>query len=183
MLQRIQQGCEYLTRACGWLCTALMISMVAIAGIVGLLLLGLQYQAYLPDALLDPLTQLAQELWFQDLPQLLFAWIFLLGIAYALLQGSHVRVDVFYSRFTPRTQAWIDLLGTLILLLPVCMVLFWQASARVVPSVLNLENSSNPGGMPFWLFNLPILGLPVTLFVQGLAESIKNLLQLRGKHA
>ena len=51
--------------------------------------------------------------------------LFMLGIAYTLAEDEHVRVDVLYQRFSPRGRAWVNVLGTLFLLLPVCGALFW----------------------------------------------------------
>lgn len=55
-----------------------------------------------------------------------YAAIFLLGIPYALKSGAHVRVDLFYEKFSPKTQAQIDLIGTLIFLIPTCVVVCWS---------------------------------------------------------
>ncbi len=54
-----------------------------------------------------------------------YAAIFLLGIPHALKAGAHVRVDLFYERLTPKTQALIDLVGTLVFLIPTCLVVCW----------------------------------------------------------
>ena len=59
----------------------------------------------------------------------LFSFIFLLGAAYALKHDRHVRVDVFYQKFTAKQQAWVNLVGTLLFLLPFCYVIVvesWQ---------------------------------------------------------
>ncbi len=61
----------------------------------------------------------------QELSWHIYAAIFLLGIPYAFKSGSHVRVDIFYDRFSSKTKAVIDLLGTLIFLMPACLVVCW----------------------------------------------------------
>ena len=64
----------------------------------------------------------------QELQWHLFALIFLIGAAYSLKHDKHVRVDVFYSRFSPRAQAWVNLVGRLLFLLP------FVASSNQAPS-------------------------------------------------
>lgn len=54
-----------------------------------------------------------------------YAAIFLLGIPYALKSGSHVRVDLLFEKFQPRTQAAIDLVGTILFLIPTCLIIVW----------------------------------------------------------
>ena len=55
----------------------------------------------------------------------LYAAIFLLGIPYALKSGAHVRVDVLFEKFEPKTQILIDLIGTALFLIPTCIVVVW----------------------------------------------------------
>ena len=78
----------------------------------------------------------------------LFSFIFLLGAAYALKHDRHVRVDVFYQNFTPKQQAWVNLLGTLLFLLPFCFIVIresWQFTANAWHIQ---EGSPDPGGLP-----------------------------------
>src|SRR3954468_1957048 len=58
------------------------------------------------------------SIWLQESILYAHAALFLLAAAWTLREGGHVRVDVFYADATPRTKAWIDLLGALLLLLP-----------------------------------------------------------------
>lgn len=78
----------------------------------------------------------------------LFAAIFLLGAAYTLQRDKHVRVDVFYHRFSDKTKAWINCVGTLLLLLPFCAVAFWESLSFVENSFAVKETSPDPGGLP-----------------------------------
>jgi len=78
----------------------------------------------------------------------LFAVIFLLGAAWTLQEDKHVRVDVFYHRFSKRTQAWVNLIGTLFLLLPFCFVAFYESLSFVESSWVVRETSPQPGGLP-----------------------------------
>lgn len=78
----------------------------------------------------------------------IFALIFLLGAAYALKHDRHVRVDVFYSGFPEKTKAWINLVGTLVLLLPLCWMLIVEGIDFVAHSFQLSESSPDPGGLP-----------------------------------
>lgn len=109
----------------------------------------------------------------------LFSLVFLLGAAYTLKRGGHVRVDVVYAKLAPRTRAWIDLAGTVLLLLPFCVfgvVMTW-------PSVRNswtlLEGSPDPGGLPRYPIKTAILVGFVLVFLQGLAWALRRVRALR----
>lgn len=96
----------------------------------------------------------------------LFAAIFLLGAGYTLQQDKHVRVDVFYHRFSEKTKAKVNLLGTLLLLLPLCGVTFWESLSFVKSSFAVGETSPDPGGLPArYLIKSAI---PIGFFLLGL---------------
>ncbi|MEM0938835.1 MAG: TRAP transporter small permease subunit [Bacteroidota bacterium] len=78
----------------------------------------------------------------------LFAVIFLLGSAWTLQEDKHVRVDVFYHNFSARNKAWINLIGTLLFLIPFCVVGFWESLSFVKYSYILRETSPQPGGLP-----------------------------------
>jgi TRAP-type mannitol/chloroaromatic compound transport system permease small subunit len=109
------------------------------------------------------------------------ATLFMLGAAYTLQQNGHVRVDILYQRFSPRGRAWVDLLGTLLLLVPVCVFLLVSASGYVYESWHVLEGSREAGGIPgVWLLKTLILVMPVLMLVQGLVWVLRNGLFLAG---
>lgn len=96
----------------------------------------------------------------------LFAVIFLLGAAYTLQQDKHVRVDVFYHRFSEKGKAWVNLMGSVVLLLPFCAVAFWESLSFVESSYAFRETSPDPGGLPArYLIKAAI---PVGFFLLGL---------------
>lgn len=106
----------------------------------------------------------------------LFAAIFLLGAAYTLKEDKHVRVDVFYDRFSDRTKAFVNLIGSLILLLPFCAIAFWESLSFVQNSYELGETSPQPGGLPArWLIKSTIpLGF-LLLGLQGISLITKSL--------
>jgi TRAP-type mannitol/chloroaromatic compound transport system permease small subunit len=115
----------------------------------------------------------------QDAVVYLHGAAFMLGLAYALHSGSHVRVDVFYRGMSQRGQAWVDAVGCLVFLLPLCAFILlgsWQFAAA---SWAVRESSGSAGGLAgvFLLKSLiPLAAL--TLALQGLAQLSRALLEL-----
>jgi len=121
--------------------------------------------------------------WIMELEWHLFGLLFLLGGAYALQQDRHVRVDVFYQRMGERERAWVDLLGTLLFLLPWCAVLIYWSAQYAAASWAVREGSPDPGGLParYLIKGALVLGL-ILLFIQGLARLLRCV-QVLGKES
>ena len=105
--------------------------------------------------------------------------LFMLGAAYALKSGAHVRVDIFYRSFSARAKAWVNSLGGIVFLIPLCLFICGISIGYVAESWAIRESSPEPGGIPavFLLKSLlPLLAL--NLLLQGLAETLRNLLYL-----
>lgn len=110
------------------------------------------------------------------------ATLFMLAMAFTLKQGGHVRVDVFYRRFSLRTQALVDVLGVVFFLFPVCLLIFFMSWDYVLNSWAIRETSTEGGGLKLvYLLKSLLLLLPATLALQGVSELIKNLLFFLGK--
>jgi len=110
----------------------------------------------------------------------LFGATFLLAAGYTLKHNGHVRIDILYNRFGPRGQAWIDLLGGLLFLLPMAGLLAWLAWPMFVDAWVTHEMSPDAGGLVRWPVKLL---LPVgfsLLGLQGIAEVIKRIGVLSG---
>lgn len=109
-----------------------------------------------------------------ELQWYMFAVIVMLGAAYTLKRNEHVRVDIIYMLLGRRGQLWIDILGTLIFLLPTCAILAWLSWPFFMQSYEVFEHSSNAGGLVRWPIKLvmPVGFLFVAL--QGLSELIKR---------
>jgi TRAP-type mannitol/chloroaromatic compound transport system permease small subunit len=105
--------------------------------------------------------------------------LFMLGAAYTLKAGGHVRVDIFYQRFSARTQAWVNSLGGIIFLLPLCVFILGISWNYVAEAWAIRESSPEAGGIPavFLLKSLVPL-MAINLFCQGLAEVLRNALVL-----
>lgn len=96
--------------------------------------------------------------------------VFMLGAAYTLKHDGHVRVDIIYQRRTSKVKAWIDLLGTVFLLLPVAGFILWSSWGYVLDSWDILESSRNSGGLPFiYLLKSCLLLMSGLLILQGLS--------------
>ncbi len=120
-------------------------------------------------------------IWLQESVTFMHAALFLLGAAYTLKHQGHVRVDIFFRRFSPRGQAWVDLLGSLLLLLPVCLFIFFESWDYVAQSWYMHEGSQEAGGLDgVFLLKSLILLMAGLLVLQGLAMVIRSLLGLTG---
>ena len=117
----------------------------------------------------------------QELQWHLFAVIFLVGAAYTLKHNRHVRVDVFYTRFSERTRGWIGFTGSLIFLIPLCILAIWTSRTFVATSYLIGETSPDPGGLParFVLKSVIPIGFAL-LLLQGVALALGSLLKALG---
>ncbi|RMG68126.1 MAG: TRAP transporter small permease subunit [Calditrichaeota bacterium] len=111
----------------------------------------------------------------QELEWHLFAIIFLTAAAYTLKHDRHVRVDIFYARFSPRLQALVDFLGTLLFLLPFSLLVIYSSRTFVWNSFLIRETSPDPGGLPARYLIKAFIPLGFTLvFLQGVALLIRS---------
>ncbi|MFT5560212.1 MAG: TRAP-type mannitol/chloroaromatic compound transport system permease small subunit [Candidatus Azotimanducaceae bacterium] len=107
------------------------------------------------------------------------ATVFMLGFAYTLKQGGHVRVDIVYQRLGVRGQAIVDLVGTSFFLLPMCGFILYASLDYVSFSWQLKEGSAEPGGLPFVYLLKTVIPISAGLLIlQGLAELLRNLLRL-----
>ena len=105
--------------------------------------------------------------------------VFMLGAAYTLRHDGHVRVDIFYRKLGVRGRCWVDLLGTLVLLIPTCLFIAWMSWDYVSVSWQVREGSREAGGLPgVFLLKTLLLVMPLLLLMQGLAGALRNLLLL-----
>lgn len=118
---------------------------------------------------------------YLELQWYLYSLVFLLGAAYTLKHNAHVRVDVLFTRLSSRGQAWVNLVGTLVFLLPFCIFVMWSSWPTVVNSWAVLEVSSDPGGLPRYPIKTVIPIAFALLFLQGVSMAVKQVAFLR-KH-
>ncbi len=105
----------------------------------------------------------------------LFAAAFLLAAGYTLLNGEHVKIDVFYGRMSRRTQNMVDIFGFTVFLLPMALAILWYGTPFFLQGFRSGEMSQNAGGLVRWPVYLIIpLGFGL-LLLQGLSELIKRI--------
>ena len=114
----------------------------------------------------------------------IFAFIFLLGAAFTLKNDKHVRVDVFYSQFSEKGKAWVNLIGTIIFLIPFCLVIIKSSIPFVINSLNILEGSPDPGGLPFRFIVKSAIPIGFSLLLlQAFALIVKSLLTIQGRNS
>ncbi len=123
-------------------------------------------------------------IWMQELVIWMHAMVFMVGAAYTLRHEEHVRVDVFYGSMNMRRRAWVDAIGVVVFLLPVCAYIAWTSLSYIGASWRDTEASPEAGGLPFPM--LPVLKsvllvMPVLLGLQGLSLFIKSVSRIRGR--
>jgi TRAP-type mannitol/chloroaromatic compound transport system permease small subunit len=108
----------------------------------------------------------------------MFAGMVLLGGPYTLKMNEHVRVDLFYGMASERVRLWIDIVGGLLFLMPICLILIYFTWPWFVDSWEISEQSSNAGGLIRWpvKFLLPF-GFAL-MALQGFSEIIKRIAAL-----
>jgi len=107
--------------------------------------------------------------------------IFLGAAGYTLRHNGHVRVDIFYSHFSEKARAWINLVGCLFFLIPVVSVIGWMAWPYVADSWQSWEGSIESSGIQaVYLLKSMILFFAATLFLQSLSLLLHSGLTIAG---
>jgi len=111
----------------------------------------------------------------QEIIIYLHALIFMLGAAYTLKNNMHVRIDIFYSKFSKNKKNKVNFYGTLFFLIPTCILIFFTSYNYVLSSILLLESSKEAGGLAIvYILKSYIILLSFSLLLQGFSELIKN---------
>jgi TRAP-type mannitol/chloroaromatic compound transport system permease small subunit len=111
----------------------------------------------------------------------LHGFLFMLAAAYTLLIDGHVRVDIFYRDAHPRKKAMVNLLGAFILMIPVCLLIFWTSYSYVMASWAALEGSPETSGIQArYIHKTAILAFAIMMAMQGVSLAIRSLLALGG---
>ena len=118
--------------------------------------------------------------WTNELGQLLFGAYAVLSGGSLLARNGHVNVDIVYSKFPPRTQAWTDVL-TSILFFAFAAVLLWQGWLFAYESVAKLESSQSAWNPSIWLFKAMIPIGAALLLLQGIVKLVQDILIAAGR--
>ena len=164
MLEKIAQRIDILNEAIGRTIAWLVCAMVGITFVIVVMRYGFS----------------AGSIAAQESVVYLHSIVFMLAIAYTYKHDGHVRVDIFYARFSERKQAWVNLLGTLFLLVPFCVYLGFSSWDYAIKSWQLLEGSREAGGLPLvFILKTLIPLMPVLLLLQGIATLCKSLHTIR----
>ncbi len=119
----------------------------------------------------------------QELEWHLYSTIFLLGVSYALRHDGHVRVDLIYERLGVKRQGWVDLIGSLIFLLPFTLLVFYYGLGFVAESWDMSERSGDPGGLLYrWAIKSMIPIAFLSMAISGVGLILNSINKIRGLH-
>jgi len=111
----------------------------------------------------------------QELEWHLFDVIILFAISYTLRESSHVRVDIFYAKYSPKTQAFVEVIAAVFFILPFSFLIIYIGVEFVQLSFLQNEASSNPGGLEYRFLVKSLMPLSfVFLALQALSMAKQN---------
>lgn len=123
-------------------------------------------------------------IWLQESVIWMHAVVFMLGAAYTLRREDHVRVDIFYRGMSRLGRAWVDAIGVVIFLLPLCGFLAYTGWDFVAVSWSLHEASRESGGLPYPflpLLKTALILMPVLLALQGLSLFWRSVRVIRGR--
>ncbi len=123
-------------------------------------------------------------IWLQESLTWMHAAVFMLGAAYTLQQEEHVRVDIFYRKMSDQQRAWVNLLGVLVFIFPMCAFFVYESIDYVAASWSLREVSRNSGGLSYPavpLLKSALVIMPVAVALQGLALLLRAAQVIRGR--
>jgi len=119
-------------------------------------------------------------IWMQESVTYLHATVFMVAAAWAMQCDEHVRVDILYRARSARYRLWVDLLGTMLFLVPFSLFLLYIGWDYVLVAWQVSETSSEPGGLPLvWLLKTLVLVLPALLLLQAGVTASRCMMLLR----
>lgn len=148
---------------------ALNAAMGRVMGLAALLLILVQFALVVGSAVFA-----FGSIWLQESRLYLNALIFLGAAGYTFKHDDHVRVDLFLRNADEQARAWVELVGTLVFLLPFLFLIWWAGLPYVLESWTNREGSTETGGIPFvYGLKTTVLLFAATLSLQGLARALR----------
>ncbi|MGV2129335.1 TRAP transporter small permease subunit [Agrobacterium vitis] len=132
------------------------------------------------NAIIRYLFNISSNGWL-EIQWYLFAYVVVLGASHTLRKNGHVRVDLIYGSVSERKRLWIDLIGLVLFLLPVCIFLTWLCWPFFWLSYQQGEMSANAGGLIRWPVKLILVAGFGLLTLQGISELIKRIAALTGR--
>jgi TRAP-type mannitol/chloroaromatic compound transport system permease small subunit len=164
MLNRIIYAVDQLSKSTGH----------AFAWCIVTLTLGTCYEVFVRYALNNPTS------WAFDMSYLMYGAVFYMAGAYTLSRGGHVRADMYYRKWKPRTQARVELVLLIIFFFPGVLALVYSGWGYGFQSMRILEVSVNsPAGVPIWPLKMMIPIGATLLALQGVAELLRCVICLK----
>ncbi|MCR1810719.1 TRAP transporter small permease subunit [Sulfurospirillum sp. hDNRA2] len=169
MLLKIEKWFDALSRMIGYVCAFLMIVMM----------LNIFYDVCMRYAFKSGSIALQELEWH------LFSVIFLLGMSYALMEDSHVRVDVLYAKWSERRQAAVNIIGAVLFITPIALLVMFSSLGFVSEAYVSHEVSSAPGGLTQrWILKAFIPFSFAVLLLMEIGFIVKNIAVYKGlRHA
>jgi TRAP-type mannitol/chloroaromatic compound transport system permease small subunit len=131
------------------------------------------------NAIIRKVFDASSNAWL-ELQWQLFGAVFMLAAAWTLIRNEHIRIDIVNSRFPKAVRNWIELIGHVLFLIPLCLIMLYDGIPFFIRSVEINEQSANAGGLAQWPAKLLIpLGFAL-LLVQAFSEIIKRVAVMRG---
>ena len=122
-------------------------------------------------------------IWMQELVRYLYASVFMLCAAYTLANDEHVRVDIFYSNLENKHKIIINVIGSLIFLIPVCFCILYYSYTYVINSWAQLEGSLEERGLhAVYLLKTLIWAFAIMLALQSIYIISEGFLKLFRKY-
>lgn len=157
---RVDRAVDWVGRAASWLTLAIVVLMAV-------------------DVLLRYSFSIG-SVWAQELEWHLLAPLVLFGMTYALQKGEHVRVDIFYARYSPRGQAAVDVLGALLAIAMAGLVIRYSINFVQQSYAIN-EISADPGGLTHRWMLKALIPIGFALFgLQAAAQAVKAAIRFKG---
>jgi TRAP-type mannitol/chloroaromatic compound transport system permease small subunit len=164
LLLSLSAAIDRLNEKIGWLCNLLVLLACFVSA---------------GNAMIRYAFDTSSNSWL-ELQWYMFAVIVMFGSAYTLKRNEHVRVEIFYLMLGERKQLWLDLLGTIVFLIPSCALLGYLAWPFAYQSFLTNELSSNAGGLIRWPIKFVLPFGFALLVLQGISEIVKRIAALEG---
>ncbi len=117
---------------------------------------------------------------FLEIQWYLFAAVFMLGSGYAFLRNAHVRIDFISSKFSARGRNWVDVIGIIVFVFPLCYMMATLGWPLFMNAYESGEMSSNAGGLIRWPVYALIPAGFALLALQSVSELIKRIAFLTG---
>ena len=142
----------------------------AVAWVVIALVLGATYEVIVRYVFNAP------TIWSYDLSYMLYGGHFMLGAGYALLKKAHIRTDVFYAKWSPRRQGWVDAMLYLFFFFPGMIFFFLASWDSALDSLRMWEVSDATPWRPIvWPLKMAVPVTALLVMIQGVSEFLKSL--------